>query len=184
MYASTVDETEGTETPEAALSFSNVGLWHVLRVRSRQERILAAEVESLGISCFLPAARVLRRYGTEQLLVEVPLFPGYLFVRGSMEDARTASRSERVTEIISVRDQAQINWELRNLAIAVAADVTLEPAFHLASGVRAEVRSGPLCGMQGLIDDRNGPDRLVLQVDLIEQAVSIRADAAPLDVVQ
>ena len=181
-----ISYAEADDVLSASFEFPSpaVGLWHVLRTRSRQEKVLAADLESLGIPYFLPLARVIRQYGSQKVNVEIPLFPGYLFLRGSIDDAYAADRTQRVAQIIRVCDQDRIDWELRNLAMALAADTPLDPYPHLRCGVRVEVRSGPLRGIQGLIQNRDRRDRLVLQIDMLGQAVSLEVDAALLDVVQ
>lgn len=168
----------GLEFPSPA-----VGLWHVLRTRSRQEKVLAGDLAALGIPHFLPLVRVARQYGSQRVNVEIPLFPGYLFLRGSVDDTYAADRTRRVAQIIPVRDQDHLDWELRNLAAVLSTQAPLDPYPHLQVGVRVEVRTGPMRGVQGLILDRNHRDRLILQVDMLGQAVSLEVDAALLDLI-
>jgi hypothetical protein len=44
-----------------------------------------------------------------------------------------------------------------------------------------EVRSGPLRGVQGLIETRLGVSRLILQVQMLGQAVVLEVDGALLE---
>jgi transcription antitermination factor NusG len=159
------------------------GPWHILRTRSRQEKALAADLEAMGMGCYLPRVRVARQYGSQRVHVELPLFPGYLFMRGSIDDTYAADRTRRVAQIIRVADQPRLEWELRNLALVLSSDEALDPYPHLRCGVRVEVRSGPLRGVQGLIVSRGQRDRLVLQVDMLGQGVSLELDGALLDVI-
>src|SRR5262249_477674 len=108
---------------------------------------------------------------------------GYLFLRGSIDEAYAADRTRRLAQIIRVTDQERIDCELRSLAAVIAEEVPLDPYPYLRCGLRAEGRSGPLKGVQGLIQDRTRRDRLILQVDMLGQAVSLEVDAALLDVV-
>jgi len=57
----------------------------------------------------------------------------------------------------------------------------LELYPFLRVGVRVEVRSGPLRGLQGLIEDRTRRNRLVLQVNMLGKAASLEIDGALLD---
>jgi transcription antitermination factor NusG len=45
-------------------------------------------------------------------------------------------------------------------------------------GQRVEIVAGPLRGIQGLLVQKKGRFRFVLQVDLIKQAVSVEIDAS------
>jgi transcription antitermination factor NusG len=160
------------------------GDWHVLQTRSRQEKILARDLAAMKIPHFLPLIQQPRYYGKRKVSVEVPLFSGYLFLRGSLDQVYQADRTGRVAQIIYVADQTQINWELQNLHIALAEDAQLDPYPYLKEGLRVEIRSGPFRGMQGLIDTRLKQDRLILQVNLLGRAVSVEVDASLLDVVR
>ena len=157
--------------------------WFVLHARSRQEKAILADLQGIGASCFLPLLRHTRYYGNRKLKVEMPLFPGYVFLRGSLEQAYHADRSKRLVSIIRVPDQMQLNWELKNLSLALANQVSLDPYPMLKAGVRVEVRSGPLRGLQGEVESRTRMDRLVLQVQMLGRAVSLEVEASLLDLV-
>jgi transcription antitermination factor NusG len=174
-----------TETnPSAVLPGKDVGDWFVLRTRSRQEKILANDLRARGVGFFLPMIRVERMYCNRRVQVELPLFAGYLFLRGSFDDAYFADRTGRVAQIIQVSDQRRLDWELNNLAHVLGINTRVDPYPYLKRGVRVEVRSGPLRGIQGLIEDRTRKHRLILQVDALGQAVSVEVDAAIVEVVE
>ena len=159
------------------------GAWFVLRMRSRQEKILAADLRARNICHFLPTIRVERLYCNRRITVELPLFVGYLFLRGSFDDAYFADRTGRVAQIIQVSDQPRLDWELNNLAQVLGLNTKIDPYPYLKKGVRVEVRSGPLRGIQGMIEDRTRRHRLILQVDALGQAVSVEVGAAIVEVV-
>ena len=160
------------------------GDWHLLHTRSRQEKILAESMAAKGIGVFLPLVDVTRTYGRRKASVELPLFPGYVFLKGPLDDAYEADRTKRVAGIIPVVNQAQLTWELRNLALALAARVPLDPYPYLRAGVKVEIRSGPLAGIQGVIESRKKRDRLLLQIDVLGQATSLEIDGAILDPIE
>ena len=160
-----------------------VGDWHLLHTRSRQEKALAESLGARGIACFLPLADVTRTYGHRKVPVELPLFPGYVFLKGQLGEVYEADRTKRVANIIRVSDQEKITWELRNLALGLVACGKLDPYPYLRKGVRVEVRSGPLIGVQGVVESRTKRDRLLLQVDVLGQATSVEIDGAILDII-
>ena len=84
-------------------------------------------------------------------------------------------------QIIPVDDQKKLNTELKSLATAIDHEVPLDPYPYLVAGIRVVVRSGPLQGMEGIIESRAKQDRLVLQIDMLGQATSLEIDAALLD---
>ena len=155
--------------------------WHVLQTRSRQEKALAEGLEARGIKCFLPLVRVGRVYGGRKAQVELPLFPGYLFLHGTLENVYAADRTKRVAKVIPVFDQARIAEELKSVELALKeAPQTsrFDPFPYLKQGIRVEVISGPMRGVRGVIEDRRKRDRLILQVNVLGQATSLEVDSA------
>ena len=168
---------------EAADVFEASGAWHVLHTRSRQEKALAEDLAAMGVGCFLPLVRQVKFHGGRKVIVELPLFPGYVFLRGAAEDAYRADRTRRVAQILKVKDQERIDWELRNLHLALSQDAPLAAFTALRKGVRVEVTGGPLRGLQGVVEERGARDRIVLQVLMLGQAVSVEIEASLLEVI-
>jgi len=160
------------------------GQWHVLHTKSRQEKAVADDLAALKVDFFLPTLRQTRYYGNRKALVDLPMFPGYVFLWGTLEQAYLADRTKRIAQIIKVVDQEKLDWELTNLHLALSKSAVLEPYPHLVKGVRVEVRSGPFRGLQGIIEDKINPHRLILQVGLLGRGVSLEIDASLLDVVE
>jgi transcription antitermination factor NusG len=179
VYDATVRESE----IELPIEFppADLGSWHVLHTKSRQEKVVAADLAAMGIAHYLPLVRQVRYYGRRKAKVAMPLFPGYVFLRGSLEHVYAADRTKRIANIIPVNAQDQLDWELRNLHLALSQDAELTPFAYLKKGVRVEVRSGPFRGLQGVIEGRAAANRLILQVDLLGRAVSLEIDPALLD---
>ncbi|MDP9174152.1 MAG: hypothetical protein M3O30_09845 [Planctomycetota bacterium] len=157
--------------------------WFVLHTRSRQEKVVANELLALGVDFFLPLMMHVRYYGSRKLKVELPLFASYVFVRGAPSQIYSIDRAKRLVGIIQVPIQRQLNWELKNLHLALLNRVALIPYPMLKKGARVEVRSGPLRGLQGLIEGQGPASRLVLQVDMLGRAVSLEIDASLLDLI-
>lgn len=159
-----------------------VGIWHVLHTRSRQEKALSDELGALGICHYLPLVNQARFYGRRKAEVALPLFPGYVFLKGTTDQTFVADRTRRVAGIIPVRDQRQLECELRNISAALSREGVLDPYPHLVVGAPAEVRSGPFRGIQGVVEKRIGfSDRLILQVRMLGMAVSLEIEGALLD---
>jgi transcriptional antiterminator NusG len=155
--------------------------WHVLQTKSRQEKVLAENLGVRGIECFLPLVDVSRMHGGRRAKVELPLFPGYLFIRGTLEDVYMADRTKRVARVISVFDQTRLAEELTNVKLALRGaenGTVFDPFPYLRRGIRVEVISGPMRGVRGVIEDRRKRDRLILQVDVLGKATSLEVDSA------
>ena len=175
------------ETLEVAAgldAFAVAGQWFVLHVKSRQEKAVAEVLTGMGVAHFLPLLPMVHFYGRRKITAKLPMFPCYLFLRGSIEQAYSIDRTKRVANILRVANQDQMDWELKNIALALNHNIPLDPYPYLCKGVRAEVQAGPLRGLQGLVEERTKCDRLVLQVEMLGRAVSVEVDACLLEVVE
>lgn len=156
--------------------------WYVLHTRSRQEKALAQSLDAMRVNYFLPLATQVRLHGGRRVRVEMPLFPGYLFLHGSRDDAFASDRTRRVAQIIDVPDQQRLTEELNNIRLALSSSQPLDPYPYLMAGVRVVVRCGPLQGMTGLVESRTQLNRMILQVDVLGQSCSLELDGSILDV--
>jgi transcriptional antiterminator RfaH len=157
------------------------GRWWVLHTRPRQEKAVARDLHALNVNYFLPLVNQMRYYGRRKTAVELPLFPGYVFLRGSAEDAWTLDRAGRLAQIIEVYDQSLMDGALQSIQQVIAIGQPLDPHPYLREGMWVEVRSGPLKGVQGVIERKKRRSRLVLQIEVLGQATSLEIDGSLLE---
>jgi transcription antitermination factor NusG len=155
--------------------------WRVLHTRSRQEKAVASALEADGVVHFLPLVRRIRRYARSKRVVEAPLFPGYLFLHGTREEAFRVVAAGRVANLIEAADQARLERELGHLRRALAADGGLDPYPYLGAGRPVRVRSGPFKGVEGVVERYDPGSRLILQIHTLGRAASLEIDPALLD---
>lgn len=155
--------------------------WFVVRTRSRQEKALAEDLEARGMDYFLPLVPRVSYYGRRKVERTVPLFAGYIFIHSSVEDAFGIDRTDRTAQLIRVTDQHRLAHELAQIRRAIEEGMDLVPHAYLPAGTPVVVRSGPLKGMQGIVDHASADRRLVLQVEVLGQATSLEIDQDLLD---
>jgi len=156
--------------------------WYALYTRSRFEKKMLKELTERRIEVFLPMREILSRWKDRKKRIWIPLFPGYLFVN----HVNTPENRYRILNIPgAVRfvgfeghadpiPEAQIQYIRRFLE----SSMTIDPYPYMQVGTRVEVIVGPLKGIQGILVEKRGKFRFVLQVDLIRQAVSVEIDAS------
>ncbi len=152
--------------------------WHVLHVLSRHEKTLARLIEASGISVFLPLTPVVTYHGRHKVRVDAPLFPGYVFLWGDLDDAYSADRTGHVAAIIGVDDQDLLERELQSLHLALSRGVRLSPHPVVPEGTRVVIRAGPMKGLEGVVKQHHGGGRLILQVSMLGTAVSVDLDGS------
>lgn len=150
--------------------------WHILHTRSRQEKALAEVLYAGGVDCFLPLVRKVRHYGHRRRVVEAPLFPSYLFLWGTLETTYHATATRRTAGIVRVADQLRLDRELLQIRLALQGDAELDPYPFLEKGRAVRVTGGPFRGIEGLVDERRTPDRLILQIHTLGRATALEID--------
>ncbi len=153
----------------------------MLHTRSRQEKALAQTLDAAGITYFLPTVRKESRYAHRRRISEIPLFACYVFLWGPIDAAYFAVASKRVARIIDVPDQEAFERQIIQIKRALISGATLDPYPYLGVGKKVTVRSGPLRGLEGLVEQRRSVHRLVLRVDVLGQATSLEIDGGILD---
>lgn len=155
--------------------------WFILHTLSNQEKLLASAMQAMDVAYFLPLRRIERVQGRLKTHVMTPLFPSYLFIRGSLDEVYRADRTKRVASVVRVYDQMRLESEIRNIHMALLNEGVITPHPYLKRGISVEVRSGPFRGMRGLISDNAKDNRLILQVDLLGQATALEIDGSLLE---
>lgn len=165
---------------DCSVPFESTGQWFVIHTKTRQEKAFGQALAAMNVPCFLPLISKVCYYGRRKNTVQVPLFPGYVFLRGELDDAYSADRTKRVVHIIRVVDQERIHRELWSLYLALTQDdAPLDPFPYLTEGIWAEVQSGPFQGLQGIVEKRDCRDnRIILQIETLGQATSLEIDGS------
>jgi transcription antitermination factor NusG len=151
--------------------------WFAVWTRSRQEKLAATMLESLGVNHFLPLKSELRQWSDRKQPVSVPLFSGYLFVRiDPMKESRLkVLRAPGVAGLVGnhvgpvpIPDQ-QIE-DIRTV-LATRTECAVVPMFQEGNLVR--VVRGPLSGVEGRLLRSNSTSRLVISIELIQKSLAV-----------
>ena len=99
-----------------------------------------------------------------------------MFFCGDEESRMDVLQTNRVANIIEVPDQLTFLTELTQIEKALRAGVPISPHPYLKKGQWCRVIAGPLMGSEGIVKEIKNNVRLILQIDLLGQAVSVEID--------
>lgn len=150
--------------------------WWVAHVRSRQEKVLARYLEPLGIPFYLPQREQKIRRAGRSFLSYLPLFPGYLFFRGTEDDRYAAMRSNLIAQVIGVVDQHVLDAELGQLRVLQESGLPLFPHPYLGPGATVSIAEGPFGGYSGVILRMKGQLRMVVSVTMLRRSIAVELD--------
>jgi transcription termination/antitermination protein NusG len=156
------------------------GEWFALATMSRHERFAAFEINSLGIETFFPTIAEIHRWSDRKKKVQVPLLPGYLFIRAEMrpEIRRAVSFIRGVVAFITMGGEPIPIPEdqIASLQQLVGQNVTCTPHRFLQIGQLVRICGGALDGIRGILVRYEGGNRLVISVDSIQRSLAIRVE--------
>lgn len=160
------------------------GQWWVAHTKSRNEKALAHDLIVRNVSYFLPMSWKVRRSSRRTIKSLLPLFSGYLFFCGEENERLELLRTDRVANLIKVKDQEKLLSELIQIEQALKAGAPLKPYKYIKKGQQCKVIAGPLMGLQGIVVTTTGEMRLVLQVDMLGQAASVEIDVDMIEIIE
>jgi transcription antitermination factor NusG len=153
--------------------------WCAVYTRHQHEKSIAEMLEAKGFEIFLPLYESTRRWKDRRIVLSLPLFPCYVFVRGAHERRLPVLTTPGVHMIISRGERVATVPEDEIAAIRriVDGELSVEPYPFLHCGERVRVVRGSLEGVEGVLTRKKNLYRLVLSVEMLAQSVSVEIDA-------
>jgi transcription antitermination factor NusG len=150
--------------------------WYAVHTRSRHEKQVDLFLSERGVETFLPLVHTLSRRRDRKKYVDIPLFPGYLFVYAEKERLLFDVKYTRgVTRIIGTDLDAPTpipDKQILDIKSVMETEVQLDPFPYLKKGRMVRVKSGPLKGLEGILVERKGHYKLVIQIDLLQKGAA------------
>jgi transcription antitermination factor NusG len=157
--------------------------WYAIYLCVRHEKRVAQRLCERNIRCFLPTYRSVRRWKDRRKELEMPVFPGYLFVCMDLRDKLQVLQQPGVIRFIGFNGQPSrlSQSDLDIVSNAMSRGVHLEPHPYLKIGRKVTIRRGPLAGLQGILVKKKDNFRLVLSIDLIKRSAAVEVDGADVE---
>ena len=150
--------------------------WWVAHTRSRQEKAQARHLLRLATPFYVPQYEKTLRRGERQRRSFLPLFPGYVFFRGTLAQRQAAFQSRLVVQILEVQDQRQLQKELSELHALQQSGATLIPMEELHVGDAVQVTDGPFQGYSGVVVRGQARLRLLVSITMLRKTVAVEFD--------
>ncbi|HLW51616.1 MAG TPA: UpxY family transcription antiterminator [Candidatus Angelobacter sp.] len=153
--------------------------WYALYTCPRHEKMVQQQLNGKTIECYLPLYQSLRRWNDRKALVDLPLFPGYLFVRIPLSARLRVLTVPGVVRIISFNGKPASLTDEEILALRASVSLrAAEPYPYLSKGRRIRIAAGPLKGLEGIVVRRKNKLRAVVSIHSIMQSYAVELDVA------
>jgi transcription antitermination factor NusG len=150
--------------------------WYAVQTRPRHEKKVAVELTQKCIDSYLPLLNQTHHWSDRRKIVQVPLFPGYLFVRAQLDPRVRVGVLSIWGALAFVGPQREAvpipESQIEDIRTLLNTKVYLSPYPFLRVGQRVRVRGGALDGVEGILVT-NGQKRLVISVESIQRSLSL-----------
>jgi transcription antitermination factor NusG len=157
--------------------------WYAAYTCANHERRVQGQLEQKSVESFLPLYRSVRRWKDRRVLLDLPLFPGYIFVRLALRDRLRVLQIPSIVRLVGfsgipvpLPDQ-----DIESLRGALRQQLRVEPHPYLTIGKRVRILRGPLEGKEGILLRRKANLRVILSIDLIVRSIVVDVDAADVE---
>ena len=155
--------------------------WYAAYTRANHEKQVAEQLRERGVEHFLPLYESVRRWKDRRMRLQLPLFPGYIFVRLPLRDRLQVLQIPSVARLVGFGENPAVplpDEEIETLRGGLSSGLRAQPHPYLTIGRGVRIKNGPLAGMEGILRRRNGNFRIILSVDMIQRSFIVEVDAA------
>ena len=163
----------GTAGPEGARKIEPH--WYAVYTCAHHEKRVAEQFHNRGVEHFLPQFESVRKWKDRKVRLQLPLFPGYVFVHLALSNRLPVLQVPGVVRLVAFNGQPVPlpEGEIGAIRNALKSARLVKPHSYLQVGRRVRILSGPLEGMAGIVVKRKNRTRLVISLDLIQRSVSV-----------
>ena len=140
-----------------------------------------------SMETFLPKVKVRSKRRDRRVMINVPLFPGYLFVKTDLdpyehvEIVKTVGAVRLIGNLnrpVSVPDQ-----NIESLKIMVTATDPISTGTRFKRGDRVIVVSGPFTGVTGIFSRYRGGGRVIVNIEALGQFAGVNVSEDDVELV-
>ena len=160
-------------------SADNLPRWFAVYTTPRHEKHVSEILAERQIEAFLPLYRANRQWKkSSPVVLDLPLFPSYVFVRIARHARSTILG---IPGVLSIVGSSKEPWPLPDFEIDALRSGLLErkiePHPYLVVGERVRIMAGVMAGVEGVLVRKKSDLRVVLSLDTIMRSVAVEVNA-------
>jgi transcriptional antiterminator NusG len=160
--------------------------WYCIHTRSRHEEVVFQRLGEKRMEVFLPKLEVWSRRKDRRKKIQKALFPGYLFVQDALDGVHRLEilKTPGVVKILG-NEKGPVSVpeiQIESIKTILNGKSALSPFPYLREGQFVRVVEGPLKGCEGfLLKIKEGKEKLIISVDLLQRSVAVEIDGASVE---
>jgi transcription antitermination factor NusG len=156
--------------------------WYAAYTCANHEKRVAAEMGSRDVEHFLPLYNSLRRWKDRRVKLELPLFPGYVFVRLALCNRLRVVQIPSVVRLVGFGGLpiALPDRDMEIMRSGLSQSVCAKPHPFLTVGRRVRIVAGPFAGLKGILTRKKNNLRVVVSIDPIQLSIAVEVEMGEL----
>lgn len=159
--------------------------WHVLFVLANHEKNVAKHLSVRSVEHYLPLYTERSRWSDRWVMVDRPLFVGYVFVRFSPQIRTSVLSTPGVVRLLgdSCNDTVSAD-EIEKIRDGLASGCLLRPHFDVPIGTPVRVRRGAFEGTEGTVAELRQRCKVVMTLSGVRQCFSLELDREDIEIIR
>lgn len=151
--------------------------WLVLHVIKNREKRVAEHLVARSLEHYLPLYRERSRWSDRTVVLDRPLFPGYIFIRYTLSTRIAVISTPHVLGLLGVEAHQTVSEEeIARIRDGLASGHILRPHGGIAVGSRVRVLRGVFEGAEGVAVEFRGQWNVVLTLAATSLSCSLEVD--------
>ena len=157
--------------------------WYAAYTSAHHEKRVAEQLRVRAVEYYLPLYSSVRQWKDRRVTLQLPLFPGYVFVRLALRDRLRVQQIPGLARLVGFNGTPASLPEEEMQALRTGLDNGVCGAPHrvLTTGRKVRVKNGPMAGLQGILRRCKSRARLVVSLELIQRAMFVEIDEADIE---
>jgi transcription antitermination factor NusG len=154
--------------------------WYAAYTCANHEKRVTQQLRERSVECFLPLYESLRRWQDRRVRLELPLFPGYIFIRFALRDRLQVLQIPGVVRLVGFNGYPTPlpGEDIEAIRACLARRHPMHPYRYVQRGQRVRVLRGPLEGLTGVVARQRNRTRFVISLELLMRSVAVDIDVA------
>ncbi len=159
--------------------------WYAAYTCANHEKRVAEQLGVRSVEHFVPLYESVRRWKDRRVTLELPLFPGYVFVRLALQERLRVLEIPSLVRLVGFSGQpaALPDEEMEILRSGLRQSLRAKPHPFLTVGRRVRIVGGPFTGLEGVLKRKKSSLRVVVTLELVQRSVVVDVDAADVQAV-
>lgn len=162
--------------------------WFVIQTKPKNEKKVFIQIVQKGIEAFLPLVESIRYWSDRRKKLQVPLFPGYVFVHGDEnERIRAISGTFGALRYIMFQKRPAVvsEQEMQNIKISLQAPERIRvEKINIVEGDLVEITGGLFKGLTGFITQIRGNYKVVVNIRELGASFSVQLNNSEIKLLQ